>query len=113
MHVILVYHCNKPASNVFLSIQFDTNVSQLLRHVIPWSYDPFPSLGDLSSSNFNRLSVCLQRIHILGVLVVYYESRKRELKIRLMNEGRCDETLKARVEESSCLTYTGLYDKTN
>ncbi len=31
--------------------------------------------------------------------VVYYESRKRELKIRLMNEGRCDERLKARVEE--------------
>jgi hypothetical protein len=40
--------------------------------------------------------------------VVYYESRKRELKIRLMNEGRCDERLKARVEESTCLTYTGL-----
>jgi hypothetical protein len=26
--------------------------------------------------------------------VVYYESRKRELKIRLMNEGRYDERLK-------------------
>ena len=35
MHTILVYHCNKQASNVFLSIQFDTNVSQLLRHVLP------------------------------------------------------------------------------
>jgi hypothetical protein len=35
---------------------------------------------------------------------IYYESRKRELKIRLMNEGRCDERLKVRVEES---TYTG------
>ena len=34
------------------------------------------------------------------MVVVYYESRKRELKIRLMNEGRCDERLKARVEES-------------
>jgi hypothetical protein len=45
--------------------------------------------------------------------VVYYESRKREVKIRLMNEGRCDERLKARVEESTCLTYTGLHDKTN
>ncbi len=32
---------------------------------------------------------------------VYYESRKRELMIRLMNEGRCDERLKARVEEST------------
>jgi hypothetical protein len=25
-----------------------------------------------------------------------------------MNEGRCDERLKARVEECTCLTYTGL-----
>ncbi len=40
--------------------------------------------------------------------VVYYESRKRELKIRLMNAGRCDERLKGRVEESTCLTCTGL-----
>ena len=44
---------------------------------------------------------------------VYYESRKRELKRRLINEGRCDERLKAKVEESTCLTYTGLNDKTN
>ena len=34
-------------------------------------------------------------------LFVYYESRNRELKIRLMNEGRCDERLKGRVEEST------------
>jgi hypothetical protein len=40
---------------------------------------------------------------------VYYESRKRDLQIRLMNEGRCDERLKDRVEEYTCLTYTGLY----
>jgi hypothetical protein len=30
-----------------------------------------------------------------------------------MTEGRCDERLIDRVEESTCLTYTGLYDKTN
>jgi hypothetical protein len=47
------------------------------------------------------------------VCVVYYESRKRELKTWLMNESRCDERLKTRVEESTCLTYTGLHDKTN
>jgi hypothetical protein len=28
-----------------------------------------------------------------------------------MNEGRCNERLKARVEESTCLTYTGLHDR--
>ena len=38
--------------------------------------------------------------------LVYYESRKRELKRRLINEGRCDERLKAKVEESTRLTYT-------
>jgi hypothetical protein len=43
--------------------------------------------------------------------VVYYESRKQELKIRLMNGGRCDERLKTRVEESTCLTYTGFFIK--
>jgi hypothetical protein len=47
------------------------------------------------------------------MFIVYYESRKRELKRRLINEGRCDERLKAKVEESTYLTYTGLNDKTN
>ena len=47
------------------------------------------------------------------LLVVYYESRKREIKIRLMNEGQWDERLKVIVEESTYLTYTGLHDKTN
>jgi hypothetical protein len=46
------------------------------------------------------------------VSVVEYKSRKRELQIRLMNEGRCNERLKTRVEESTSLTYTGLHDKT-
>ena len=45
--------------------------------------------------------------------VVYYESRKREVTRRLINEGRCDERLKAKVEESTCLAYTELHDKTN
>jgi len=52
-------------------------------------------------------------VYFFGHTVVYYESRNRELKISLMNEGRCDERLKARVEESTCLTYTGLHDQTN
>jgi hypothetical protein len=33
-------------------------------------------------------------------LEVYYESRKRELKRRLINEGRCDERLKSKVEKN-------------
>ena len=40
-------------------------------------------------------------------MCVYYESRKRELQKRLINEGRCDERLKSKVEESTCLTSDG------
>ena len=43
--------------------------------------------------------------------IVYYESRKRELKKRRKNEYRCDERLKTKAEESTCLTYTGLYEE--
>jgi hypothetical protein len=39
--------------------------------------------------------------------VVYYESRKRELKRRLINECRGEERLKTKPEESTRLTYTG------
>ncbi len=46
-------------------------------------------------------------------IVVFYESRKWEVKIILLNEGRCDVRLKTRVEESTWVTYTGFHDKTN
>jgi len=42
-------------------------------------------------------------------VVVYYESIKRELKIRPTYECRCDERLKTEAEESTRLTYTGLH----
>ena len=41
-------------------------------------------------------------------IFVYYESIKRELKIRLIYECRCDERLKTKAEESTRLIYTGL-----
>ncbi len=46
-----------------------------------------------------------------GIFPVCYKlnkscSRNRDLKIRLMSEGRCDERLNARVEESTSLIYT-------
>jgi hypothetical protein len=40
--------------------------------------------------------------------VVYYESKKRDLKRRLMYEYRCDERLKTKKEESTRLLDTGL-----
>ena len=39
---------------------------------------------------------------------LYYESIKRELKTRPINECQCDERLKTKVEESTRLAYTGL-----
>ena len=41
-------------------------------------------------------------------ILVYYESIKRELKTRPIYECRCDERLKPKGEESTCLAYTGL-----
>jgi hypothetical protein len=40
---------------------------------------------------------------------LYYESIKRELKTRPINECRCDERLETQVEESTRLIYTGLH----
>jgi hypothetical protein len=40
--------------------------------------------------------------------VVYYESIKRELKIRCIYECRCDERLQTKPKEFTCLGYTGL-----
>jgi hypothetical protein len=39
--------------------------------------------------------------------VVYYESIKRELKIKPIYECRCDDRLKTKTEEFTRLTYTG------
>ncbi len=39
--------------------------------------------------------------------IVYYKSRKRELKTRLIYECRYDERLKTKTEKSTRLTYTG------
>jgi hypothetical protein len=56
---------------------------------------PFPSLA--LPSRLNK--------------IVYFESRKRELKKRRKNEYRCDERLKIEDEESTSLTYTGLHEE--
>jgi hypothetical protein len=49
----------------------------------------------------------LKRTHITCI-VVYYESRKRELKTRPIYKCRCDERLKTKSEKSAHLVYTGL-----
>ncbi len=42
------------------------------------------------------------------LFIMYNESRKANLKKRRKNEYRCDERLKTKVEERTCLGYTGL-----
>jgi hypothetical protein len=41
---------------------------------------------------------------------VYYESRKRDLQ-KIREEYRCDERLKTKDEESTCLGGTGLHEE--
>ena len=41
-------------------------------------------------------------------IVVYYESMKRELKIKPIYECRCDERLQTKTKEFTHLSYTGL-----
>ena len=52
-------------------------------------------------------AICCQR-YIGVVFVVYYESIKRELKIRCTYECRCDERLQTKTKEFTRLAYTGL-----
>jgi len=50
-------------------------------------------------------------IHWAGTApVLYYESIKRELKIRPIYECRCDERLKTKPKEFTRHTYTGLIE---
>jgi len=46
----------------------------------------------------------------VSLLVVYYESIKRELKRRPIHECRCDERLKTKAEGSARLAYSGLLE---
>jgi hypothetical protein len=46
---------------------------------------------------------------ITSQVFLYYESIKQELKTRPIIECRCDERLKTKGEESTCLVYTGLF----
>ena len=42
------------------------------------------------------------------MFVVYYESIKRELKIKPIYECRCDKRLQTKTKKFTCLVYTGL-----
>jgi hypothetical protein len=51
------------------------------------------------------------KTYIWVVWVVYYESRKWDLKKRRKNEDRFDEKLKTKEEESTWLGCTGLFEE--
>ena len=55
------------------------------------------------------LAQCVYCVYVYVFFMVCYESMKRELKTRPIYECRCDERLKSKAEESTCLTYTGLF----
>jgi hypothetical protein len=48
----------------------------------------------------------LSRVYLI---VVYYETINREIKIKPMSECRCDERLKSKPQESKSLSDTGLF----
>ena len=76
--------------NKLHSIQGDTNVSQLVLRVIPGSYEPLTSLGELSSSSLNRLYVCLSCLFWLCVPPVVYGRHVlclHCLRVGLISEG--------------------------
>ena len=62
---ICIYHLI-----IRFKIQFHTNVSQLVRHVLPGSYTSLASLRELTSSSLNRLSVCLSCLYWLRISLV-------------------------------------------
>jgi hypothetical protein len=55
-----------------------------------------------------RVGVGMVSLRSWSCTVVYYESIKRELKIRPIYECRCDERLQTKTKDFTCLTYTGL-----
>jgi hypothetical protein len=59
-------------------------------------------------SVWTSVSSRVVRLDVVTILiVVYYESMKREVKTRPIYECRCDERLKTKSEESTRLVYTG------
>jgi hypothetical protein len=69
--------------------------------------------GGLFTVKSRFILFLLRIIRFYRVIVVYYESIKRDLKTKLIYECRYDERLKTKVEESTHLGYTVLHDKTN
>ena len=55
--------------------------------------------------------IVIMCVEPMNQICIYYESKKRNLKKRRKNEYRCDERLKTKSEESTCLGYTGLYEE--
>ena len=67
----------------------------------------FPSvMGECEIATL-KVSRLYLELYVKFSTVVYYESIKRELKIRLTYDCRCDERLKTKPEDSTLLTYTG------
>jgi len=80
-----VIHCH---SKVFM-------VQTTRFHILIWNQGPYSVCGSVPFS-------------VICHFFVYYESTKRDLKIRPIYECRCDERLQTKVKEFTRLVYTGL-----
>ena len=60
-----------------------------------------------TTSSFSDLSYIISVLQTGNRFILHYESIKRELKTRPINECRFDERLKTKDEESTRLEYTG------
>ena len=102
LSVILVYELwteeSEKNSTIFLTLYGGLEHLKIETSLID---ERFPSvMGECS-----RLYL---ELYVKFSTVVYYESIKRELKIRLTYDCRCDERLKTKTEDSTLLGYTGL-----
>jgi hypothetical protein len=65
------------------------------------------TLRNLRVSHTRTLNLLFVHWGPLFILEVYYESIKREAKIRGINKFRCDERLQTKTKEFTRLPYTG------
>ena len=108
----------RPTSETFMDdpeVQDQRHRDRLIHEVVI-QLDVPTLVSPVSSDLFRFHFVCcvdkvsdLINHSVVSLLVVYYESRKREVKARPIYECRCDERLKTKSEKSTRLGYTGLF----
>ena len=98
--------------NVQLQIQREPDRPFLWDVRRTWSGGSGTGHGWFAEAELLKFRKTINHDNVLCVYcVVYYETIKRELKIKPISECRCDERLKTKAEESTCLSDTGFIIK--